>query len=94
MPRARVQHQVKYSKTMELGNGQRFEMCANSKNGYFTTISRNVLKDAPVVVGPTDLNREQWLELAEVCTKIASLVKSRNIKEFFNPNSPLDSELY
>jgi hypothetical protein len=65
---------VRYSKTLELGNGQRFELSATSASAYFTTISRDVLKGLPIVVGPTVLNREQWLEMARECTKIAGLL--------------------
>jgi hypothetical protein len=65
---------VRFNKVLNLGNGQCLDLSATSNRGYLTTFSRNVLKEAPVVIGPVDLTKEQWLELAGGCTKIAGLL--------------------
>ena len=67
---------MRFNKVFNLGNGQSLDLSATANHGYLTTFSRNVLKDVPVVIGPVDLTKEQWLELAGQCEKIAGLLSS------------------
>jgi hypothetical protein len=39
--------------------------------GYLTAISRNMLSDAPIVIGPTRIEKRQWLKLSQGCRAIA-----------------------
>jgi hypothetical protein len=83
---------TRYSKVFELGNGQSLELYSNSTSAYITAVSRNVMKDCPVVIGPIDLPRDQWLILAETAAKIADLLKTGRSKR--DKGYRLDPELY
>jgi hypothetical protein len=47
---------------------------------YLTVISKNVLTGAPIVIGPLDLDRGLWLELAASCGEVATLLEKRTYK--------------
>ena len=86
------QRRVRYNKSLNLGNGKRIELSATSIGGYFTAVSRDVMKDTPIVIGPLSLNRDQFLELAEQCTEVAELMRKKIYKP--KPLSRIDPELY
>ena len=49
--------------------------------GYLTAISKNMLTEAPIVIGPIELDRDAWLALAGHCTEIADLLAKRGYKD-------------
>jgi hypothetical protein len=57
---------------------QRLVFDATTYKGYLTVISRNMLSGAPVVIGPLDLRRDQWLALSEHCRAVAKLLAGHN----------------
>ena len=44
---------------------------------YLTIFSKNVLTERPIVIGPTELTRDEWRELAESCTEVVELLGKR-----------------
>jgi hypothetical protein len=51
--------------------------------GYLTAVSKNVLTEAPIVIGPLNLPRDEWLALAKYCTEIAELLAKRGEKDAY-----------
>jgi hypothetical protein len=90
MPRKR-ENRLRYRKIFDLGNGQSFQLTCSSKKGHFTAVSYDVMREMPLVVGPIELAPDTWLEIAEICTKIAGLIGERD----YSPHrARVDPELY
>ena len=47
---------------------------------YLTAISKNLLTELPIIIGPLELNRNRWLELAESCKEVAGMLDRRTYK--------------
>ena len=63
-----------FRREIVIDGNQRLILEANSLKAYVTVVSVNVLTGAPIVIGPTLLHRDAWLELAEHCTIVADLL--------------------
>ena len=67
-------------KHLVFDGNQRLVFDATTYKGYLTVISRNMVSGAPVVIGPLDLRRDEWLALSEHCRAVAELLAGRNYR--------------
>jgi len=60
-----------FSAELIFDNNQKLLLEFTFYHGYLTAVSKNVLTGMPIVIGSIQVEREQWLALAEHCQAIA-----------------------
>lgn len=48
---------------------------------YFTVVSKNVLTEAPIVIGPMEMRREEWEKLAKGALSVVEMLVCRTYKK-------------
>jgi hypothetical protein len=69
--------QFLFRREIVIDGKQKLVLEANSFHAYVMAVSKNVLTGAPIVIGPSELDREKWLALAEHCRTVADLLSRR-----------------